>query len=126
MYTYIIQDMTSFSRLPSASFSLHANDRFRYHENVCTPGYTYAFWKWEQWEEHIDWMALNGINIPLAFTAQESVWSTVYQQVHTTCSAAITKRSQHYEVCLLLVQCEPVRLGLPLCRPSLPPLGPHG
>lgn len=25
-------------------------------------------WDWERWEREIDWMALNGINLPLAFT----------------------------------------------------------
>ena len=27
-----------------------------------------AFWNWERWEQEIDWMALQGINLPLAFT----------------------------------------------------------
>lgn len=26
-----------------------------------------AFWDWERWEQEIDWMALQGINLPLAF-----------------------------------------------------------
>ena len=50
--------------------------------NVCTFGYTYAFWKWPEWEKHIDWMALNGINLPLAFVAQEAIWERVYSQVN--------------------------------------------
>jgi len=50
--------------------------------NVCTFGYTYAFWQWRQWEQHIDWMALNGINLPLAFVAQESIWQRVYSKVN--------------------------------------------
>ncbi len=73
--------MTTFTSLPLMNFELTTNDRFRYHQNVCTPGYTFAFWKFSEWEEHIDWMALNGVNIPLAFTAQEAVWNTVYKQV---------------------------------------------
>ena len=32
-------------------------------------------------ERHIDWMALNGINIPLAFTGQEEIWRRVYSKV---------------------------------------------
>ena len=63
------------------SFNLTANDRFRYYQNVCTPGYSFTFWQWPQWEAHIDWMALNGINLPLAFTAQEYIWIQVYKQV---------------------------------------------
>ena len=29
---------------------------------------SYAWWDWERWEREVDWMALNGINLPLAFT----------------------------------------------------------
>ncbi len=32
------------------------------------PPRSYAWWDWERWEREIDWMALNGINLPLAFT----------------------------------------------------------
>ena len=60
---------------------LTSNDRWRYYQNVCTPGYTFVFWQWPQWEAHIDWMVLNGINMPLAFTAQEAIWIRAYQQV---------------------------------------------
>ena len=35
--------------------------------NVCTFGYSYAHWDWKRWEREIDWMAMNGINMPLAF-----------------------------------------------------------
>lgn len=66
--------------LPQARFNLTSNDKFRYYQNVCTPGYSFAFWKWDQWEAHIDWMALNGINLPLAFVGQEAIWIRVYKQ----------------------------------------------
>ena len=69
------------NNLPKASFNLTANEKFRYYQNVCTPGYTFAFWKWSDWEPHIDWMALNGINMPLAFTAQEAIWIRTYKKV---------------------------------------------
>jgi len=29
----------------------------------------------------IDWMALNGINLPLAFTGQEAIWESVYAKL---------------------------------------------
>ena len=70
-----------FDQLPGANFTLNSTDLVRYHQNVCTPGYTFAFWQWPQWEAHVDWMALNGVNLPLAFTAQEAVWNTVYRKV---------------------------------------------
>ncbi len=49
----------------------------RYHFNYCTFSYTMAWWDWERWEREIDWMALNGINMPLAVTGQEAVWQKV-------------------------------------------------
>ena len=46
----------------------------RFFLNYCTYGYTMPFWQWKDWERLIDWMALNGINMPLAITGQEAVW----------------------------------------------------
>ncbi len=53
------------------------NCRFRYYQNVCTVSYTFAWWNWTQWEQEIDWMAMNGINFPLAFNGQEAIWQRV-------------------------------------------------
>ena len=50
----------------------------RFFFNYCTYGYTMPWWGWEQWEHVIDWMALNGVNLPLAITGQESVWYKVW------------------------------------------------
>jgi alpha-N-acetylglucosaminidase len=41
-----------------------------------------VWWKWDQWEKEIDWMALQGINLPLAFTGQEAIWQKVFQVDH--------------------------------------------
>lgn len=46
----------------------------RYDFNYCTYSYTMAFWDWNRWEKEIDWMALHGINLPLAAVGQECVW----------------------------------------------------
>lgn len=46
----------------------------RYDFNYCTYSYTMAFWDWERWQTEIDWMALHGINLPLAAVGQECVW----------------------------------------------------
>ncbi len=51
----------------------------RFFLNYCTFGYTMPWWKWEQWERFIDWMALNGVNMPLAITGQEAVWQKVWR-----------------------------------------------
>lgn len=49
----------------------------RYFFNYCVFSYTLAWWDWPQWERMIDWMALNGINMPLAVTGQEAIWQAV-------------------------------------------------
>ncbi|MCR5518785.1 MAG: alpha-N-acetylglucosaminidase, partial [Bacteroidales bacterium] len=48
--------------------------------NYCTFGYTMPWWTWKQWERFIDWMALNGVNMPLAITGQEAVWQKVWRK----------------------------------------------
>ena len=40
-----------------------------------------AWWDWAEWERMIDWMALKGINLPLAVTGQEAVWRDVLQDL---------------------------------------------
>lgn len=50
----------------------------RYFLNVCTYGYTAPFWGWERWEQEIDWMALHGVNFPLATVAAEAIAERVW------------------------------------------------
>jgi alpha-N-acetylglucosaminidase len=86
----------------NTTFSWHADDHFdlpgsmpevsspvmirarcnqRFFLNYCTFGYTMVWWGWKEWEHFIDWMALNGINLPLAITGQESVWRKVWMEM---------------------------------------------
>lgn len=53
------------------------NLSLRYDFNYCTFSYTMAFWDWKRWEQEIDWMALHGINIPLAAVGAECVWKNM-------------------------------------------------
>ena len=53
----------------------------RFFLNYCTYGYTMPWWGWNEWEHFIDWMALNGINLPLAITGQESIWYQVWTEL---------------------------------------------
>ena len=50
----------------------------RYFLNVCTYGYTAPFWGWKRWEQEIDWMALHGVNFPLATVAAEAIAERVW------------------------------------------------
>lgn len=52
----------------------------RFFLNYCTFGYTMPWWKWEDWERLIDWMALNGVTMPLATAGQEAVWQKIWRR----------------------------------------------
>ena len=56
----------------------------RLYYNVCAFGYTTAFWDWNRWQREIDWMALHGINMPLAMIGQEAVWRRVWKSMGLT------------------------------------------
>jgi alpha-N-acetylglucosaminidase len=56
----------------------------RFFLNYCTFGYTMPWWNWNDWQWFIDWMALNGINLPLAITGQEAVWYKVWKKFGLT------------------------------------------
>ena len=55
--------------------------KHRYFLNYCCFGYSLAWWDWKQWEQLIDWMALNGVNAPLAVTGQEATWQAVCKRL---------------------------------------------
>lgn len=59
---------------------VEARVKERFFLNYCTFGYTMPWWKWEDWERFIDWMALNGVTMPLANTGQEAVWQNVWRK----------------------------------------------
>ena len=52
--------------------------QFRYFLNVCTFGYTTPFWDWDRWSDELDWMALHGVNMPLASVASEAIARRVW------------------------------------------------
>ncbi len=53
----------------------------RYYLNYCTHSYSMAFWNWERWQQEIDWMALHGINMPLAITGTDVLWRNVLRRL---------------------------------------------
>lgn len=58
--------------------------KYRYNFNYCTFSYTMAFWDWKRWEKEIDWMALHGINLPLAMVGTDGVWYNVLKKLGYT------------------------------------------
>ena len=62
--------------LPKVKAKEHheTNMKMRYCFNYCTFSYSMAFWDWQRWQEEIDWMAMHGVNMPLAIVGTECVW----------------------------------------------------
>ena len=74
-------DLPAKMPLPSKPEKVYTKFDYRYFFNVCTFSYTMAWWDWKDWERQIDWMAMNGINFPLAITGQEAIWTEVYKEL---------------------------------------------
>jgi alpha-N-acetylglucosaminidase len=68
-------------KLPEIPEVIHKDSpyEYRYYLNYCTFNYSMSWWDWPRWEKEIDWMALHGINMPLAITGEEYIWDKVYR-----------------------------------------------
>lgn len=58
--------------------------KHHYYLNVVTYGYSMPYWDWKRWEEEIDWMALHGIDMPLALVANEAISARVWKKLGLT------------------------------------------
>jgi alpha-N-acetylglucosaminidase len=69
--------------LPAVKTKIHKATpyQYRYYLNYCTFNYSMSWWDWSRWEKEIDWMALHGINMPLAITGEEYTWYLVYKEM---------------------------------------------
>ncbi|KAJ1421807.1 Beta-hexosaminidase-like, domain 2 [Sesbania bispinosa] len=66
-------------RVHDAGISVQRPIPWSYYQNAVTSSYSFAWWDWQRWEKEIDWMALQGVNLPLAFTGQEAIWQKVFK-----------------------------------------------
>lgn len=55
-------------------FSKTIEQKYRVYMNYCTLDYSMCWWDFPRWEKEIDFMAMNGINMPLAVVGTEAVW----------------------------------------------------
>jgi len=69
--------------LPVVTQKVHRQTpyQYRYYLNYCTFNYSMSWWDWDRWQKEIDWMALHGINMPLAVTGEEYTWYLVYKDL---------------------------------------------
>ena len=56
----------------------------RYALNFCTYSYTMSFWNWDEYEEFLDWCAMNGINLVLDIVGQEEVLRQTLKEFNYT------------------------------------------
>ena len=72
--------------LPMVTAKVHKETpyQYRYYMNYCTFNYSMSWWDWNRWEKEIDWMALHGINMPLAITGEEYTWYMLYKEMGFT------------------------------------------
>ena len=69
------------TQLPDATIAQTASPfASRAYLNSCTYGYTTPWWGWARWEREIDWMAANGVDMPLAMEGQEHVWQALWRE----------------------------------------------
>lgn len=66
------------------AYSVVTPFRDHYYFNVVTYGYTLPYWDWERWEQEIDWMALHGLDMPLALVANEAISARVWKKIGLT------------------------------------------
>lgn len=71
------------SKLPAVTKKIRKDSpyEYRYYLNYCTFNYSMSWWDWARWEKEIDWMALHGINMPLAITGEEYTWYLLYKEM---------------------------------------------
>lgn len=55
--------------------------KWRYYFNTVTFSYTAAFWSWKDWELELDWLALRGVNLPLAWVGFEKTFIDTFTEV---------------------------------------------
>lgn len=70
--------------MPNINEKVVATVRFRYFGDSNAFSFTTIPWDEEKWMHHVDWMALNGINVAFAPVAQEAAWSRVYGMLGMT------------------------------------------
>ena len=57
----------------NGEYKKEIKQKFRVYMNYCTLDYSMCWWNFERWEKEIDFMAMNGINMPLAVIGSEAV-----------------------------------------------------
>lgn len=76
-------DNTAPTKLPEIKEKVRVVSPYqhRYALNYCTISYTMSFYRWEDWQRELDWMALSGVNLMLAPVGMEAVWQNTLRKM---------------------------------------------
>ncbi|KAF2002261.1 glycoside hydrolase family 89 protein [Amniculicola lignicola CBS 123094] len=71
------------SPAPRPASTIHGESivPWRYFFNTVTFSYTTPFWSWADWELELDWLALHGVNLPLAWVGFEKILLDVFRDM---------------------------------------------
>ena len=85
MYTWTGNNITFPCKMEDAALTKKVSPfEHHYYFNVVTFGYSMPYWDWNRWEEEIDWMALHGIDMPLALVGYEAILARVWKKLGLT------------------------------------------
>ena len=88
----------------------------RVYMNYCTFGYSALVWDWARWEQEIDFMAMNGVNMPLSIIGTQGVWfETLLEYGFTEREALAYLSGPAYWPWQLMTNLEGAPAGPPLC-----------
>lgn len=81
--SHLGNNVENLERLPVVEIPVKRKSfvKYRYALNYCTINYSYSFYTWEDWEQELDWMALNGVNLMLAPVGTELIWYNTMLQL---------------------------------------------
>ncbi len=70
--------------LPEQPVSGKINAPWRVYLNYCSFSYSATWWDWDRWQKELDFMAMNGVNMPLSIVGLEGVWYNALRKVGYT------------------------------------------
>lgn len=88
--------------IPTKAEKVSFMAKMRYYQNTCTASYSFAWRDWISYEQEIDWMAMSGINLPLAFTG---AFEGQHKYMDTITQYAYLHAYMHIDTCRALTCC---------------------
>ena len=85
-FSAVHENMKMPEKLPMLREKIRKTTTLKYRTayNYCTYSYTMPWWSWKQWEREIDFLAMNGVNMPLQLLGQEATWIATFKEFGLT------------------------------------------